>query len=317
MVLPVADRRLIILAFFALACVIAFMTLGLRGNYGFILTLRAMKLAALIEVGIAIALSTIIFQTITANRILTPSIMGIDALYLFAQVALVFILGGIAYAQLDVRFKFMTEVTLLMGLSAVLIFPMLRRQSDIGLMLLAGVVFGILFRSLHSLVARMIDPNDFAVAQGSSYADFSNINTDLLVIGSLLIAAAFAVIWRHRHILDVMALGQENAIGLGIDWRRMQVGSLLLVSILVSVSTALVGPVAFLGLLIVSLAESILKTRRHGPLMAASSLIAVIVLVGGQTVFQHVLGNSTTLGVIIEFAGGIVFLLMLWRGSRP
>lgn len=310
------DRRLVFLAILALACISAFMTIGLRGNLGFVLGLRAVRLTALIEVGVAIAVSTVVFQTVTANRILTPSIMGVDALYLFAQIMLVFALGGLSYAMLDARLKFGVEVVALMALSLGLILPMLRARLDMGFMLLVGVVIGVLFRSLHSLIARVIDPNDFAVAQGSSYANFNGVNAELLMVASLLTLASLAFVWRARHLLDVLALGRDTAIGLGIDWTRTQVACLILVSVLVAVSTALVGPVAFLGLLFVALAERIVLTRRHAVLIPAAVLIAIIVLVGGQTLFQHVLGNSSTLGVVVEFAGGIVFLILLWRGNR-
>ncbi len=310
------DRRLVFLAILALACISAFMTIGLRGNLGFVLGLRAVRLTVLIEVGVAIAVSTVLFQTVTANRILTPSIMGVDALYLFAQIMLVFALGGLSYAMLDARLKFGVEVAALMALSLGLILPMLRARLDMGFMLLVGVVIGVLFRSLHSLIARVIDPNDFAVAQGSSYANFNGVNAELLMVASLLTLASLAFVWRARHLLDVLALGRDTAIGLGIDWTRTQVTCLILVSVLVAVSTALVGPVAFLGLMFVALAERIVLTRRHAVLIPAAALIAIIVLVGGQTLFQHVLGNSSTLGVVVEFAGGIVFLILLWRGNR-
>lgn len=309
------DRRLILLVTLALACIVAFMTIGLRGNLGFVLSLRAIKLIALIEVGIAISVSTVVFQTVTANRILTPSIMGIDALYLFAQIFLVFLLGGLAYTTLDAKLKFGFEVVALMALSLGLILPMLRARLDMGLLLLVGIVIGVLFRSLHSLIARVIDPNDFAVSQASSYANFNDINSELLTVASLLTIAALFFAWRARHVLDVVALGRETAIGLGINWTRTQVACLLLVALLVAVSTALVGPVAFLGLLFVALAERIVATRRHSILIPAVALVAIIVLVGGQTLFQHLLGNSSTLGVVVEFAGGIVFLILLWRGS--
>ncbi|MBP2561714.1 iron complex transport system permease protein [Neorhizobium galegae] len=310
------DRRLLCLAAAALLCMIAFMTIGLRGNIGFVLSLRAAKLAALLQVGVSIAVSTVIFQTVTNNRILTPSIMGLDALYLFGQMLLVFLLGGLGYAALDAQLKFGGEIIVLMALATGLLLPMLRRRTNMGLMLLAGIIFGILFRSLHSLLARLIDPNDFAVVQGVSFADFNDVRTDLLVFAAILTVAGIVIVWRARHVLDVVALGADTATGLGIAWSRTVTGLLLLVSALVAVSTALVGPVAFFGLLIVALAERLVDTRRHAVLLPASMLTAVIILVGGQTLFQHALGSSSTLGVVIEFVGGLAFLVLLVFGSR-
>lgn len=311
-----SERRLLFLAGAALLCIVAFMAIGLRGNIGFVLALRATKLAALLQVSVSIAISTVIFQTVTNNRILTPSIMGLDALYLFGQMLLVFLLGGLGYAALDAQLKFGGEIVVLMALATGLLSPMLRRRAEMGLMLLAGIIFGILFRSLHSLLARLVDPNDFAVVQGASFANFNDVRTDLLAFASILTIAGIVIAWRARHVLDVIALGADTATGLGISWSRTVTGLLLLVSALVAVSTALVGPVAFFGLLVVALAERVVDTRSHAALMPAAMLTAVIILVGGQTLFQHALGSSSTLGVVIEFVGGLAFLVLLVFGSR-
>lgn len=310
------DRRLLGLAGVALAAVAAFLAIGLKGNIAFVLELRLLKLAALVQVGVAIAVSTVIFQTVTGNRILTPSIMGLDALYLFGQMLMVFLLGGIGYAALDPQSKFGVEVLLLMALASGLLLPMLRSRLDMGLMLLAGVVFGVLFRSLHALLARLVDPNEFAVVQSASFANFNAVRTDLLLFAAAVTVVAVIVAWRARYVLDVISLGPDTATGLGIGWAGTVTGLLLLVSALVAVSTALVGPVAFFGLLVAALAERIIDSRRHGVLLPAAALTGVIVLVGGQTLFQHGLGSATALGVVIEFVGGLVFLLLLVLGSR-
>lgn len=310
------DVRLIGLGLGALAAIAAFLLIGLKGNIAFVLELRLVKLAALIQVSIAIAISTVIFQTVTNNRILTPSIMGLDALYLFGQILLVFLLGTVGFATLDPTLKFIVEVLLLMALASILLLPMLRRRFDMGMLLLVGVVFGVLFRSLQSLLARLVDPNAFAVAQSASFANFNAVNSELLLFAGVVTAIACVIVWCARHTLDIIALGRDTATGLGIGWNRTVAGLLLLVSILVAVSTALVGPVAFFGLLVAAMAERIVNTHRHARLLPAAALTGIIVLVGGQTLFQHAFGNATALGIVIEFVGGLAFLLLLVLGSR-
>jgi iron complex transport system permease protein len=312
-------REVLVLAgltFAAVAAAVAFMTYGLRGNIAFVLELRAVRLAALVQVAVAIAISTIVFQTVTANRLLTPSIMGIDALYLLAQSALVFALGGFGFTALDHRLKFAGESLLLVALAVAIFVPMLRARIDMTMMLLAGVTLGVLFRSLSQFLSRMIDPNDFAVLQGASFANFADVDPALLGVGALVTVVACALAWRQRHVLDVVALGADPAVGLGVDWRRTIGWLLMLVAALVAVSTALVGPVAFFGLLVSALAERVAGTRRHAVLLPVSALVAILVLVGGQTAFQHLLGGATTLGVVIEFVGGLVFLVMLLHAVR-
>lgn len=309
------DRNaIVLLAGLAGLCIILFMTLNLRGNIAFALELRGLRLLALVNVATAIAMSTVVFQTVTGNRILTPSIMGLDALYQFGQVGLIFALGGLGYVTLSPYAKFGLETAALMLLASVLLMPSLKSRIDLGLMLLCGVVIGGLFRSLGQLLARVIDPQDFAIAQTALAADFSAPNTELLAVAGLITTAAMAWLWHRRHMLDVIALGRERAIGLGIHWNRMVTILLLVVSVLVAASTALVGPVTFFGLLVAALAERVLRARRHAVLFLVAVLIAITVLVGGQTLLQHGLGQGSTLSVVIDFVGGLVFILLLFAG---
>jgi iron complex transport system permease protein len=310
------ESRLAMMAAVAVLVGVAFMTIGLRGDLAFVIELRAVRLAAMVLVGVAVAVSTVVFQTVCANRIITPSIMGLDALYVFCQTALVFALSGFGFAGIDPRLHFLGNFTAMTSLALALFLPMLRRRFDLTLMLLTGVVLGVLFRSLTTLLARLLDPNDFAVLQGTVFASFNAVEPDLLLLAGVITVVGVAIAWRARHVLDVLALGTDTAIGLGLAWRGTAAGLLVVVAALVSASTALVGPMAFLGLLVVSLTERIVGTNRHAILLPAAALTAIIVLVGGQTVLQHALGGEGSLGIVVEFVGGIVFLAILFAGGR-
>lgn len=313
-----SGRSAAILVWVAAAVVsVLFMTLHVRGSLAFAMELRSTQLLAILQVGVAVAVSTVLFQTITGNRILSPSIMGLDALYLFCQTALVFVLGGVGYAMLDRGWKFGGEIAAMMAMSLVLFLPLLRRRSEMMLMILAGVVLGIMFRSLSSLMARLVDPNAFAVVQGASFARFGNVDPGLLALTLPLILGGCLFAWRARHVLDVLSLGRDAAVGLGVNWERWVTTLLLLVAALTACATALVGPLAFLGLLVVALAERLCQTRRHAVLLPAAAGMAILVLAGAQTLGRAGLGGGATVSVIVEFAGGLVFLALLFsrRGA--
>lgn len=300
----------------ALAATAAFLGLNLRGDVAFALELRGVRLLALAIVGVAVAASTVTFQTVTANRILTPAIMGLDALYVFGQTALAFVIGAYGFASLDPRLKFAGEAALMLALALALFLPLLRARMDVTLMLLSGVVLGVLFRSLSALLVRLVDPNAFAVIQGASFASFNVVRGDLLAVAGVVTLVAVVAIWRARHTLDVLALGADAATGLGLNWRRSAVGLLALTAALVAVSTALVGPIVFLGLFVVAVAERLVDTRRHAVLLPAAALVGVVTLVGGQALLQHGLGGEGALGIVVEFLGGVVFLALLIAEAR-
>lgn len=307
---------LTIITVVAAAAVVAFMTIGARGNWGFVLSFRGTKLSALILVAYSIAVSTVLFQTITNNRILTPAIMGFDWLYMLLQTLFVFVLGAAATSAIDARLMFAIEVGAMLAFSLVLYrFMFSGAVKDLHLLLLIGVVFGTLFRSLSGFLQRLIDPNDFVVLQDRLFASFNGVDSNLLLISTLFVAGASALGVRIFHTFDVMSLGRETAISLGVDHRRVTMTVLAIVTVLVSVSAALVGPVTFFGLLVANLAYILMPTGKHRFVLPAAILLAVICLVGGQTILERVFAFDTALSIVIEFAGGLFFIFYLLRGN--
>lgn len=319
--LPAARRGpgpaavLVVLGVLLAAAAVAFLTVDARGSWDFVLPFRGRKLLGLAVVGTAVAVATVVFQTVTANRILTPSLLGMDALFALVQTVLVSLLGGAALAGLDARTLFAAQVVVMVA-GAVALFGWLfaGRRRSLHLLLLVGVVVGTLLRSLTTMLQRVMDPNEFAVLQGRLFASFNAIDPELLGVTTVLVVAACAVAWHRRHELDVLALGATAATGLGVPHRRAVTRLLVVVAVLVAASTALVGPVTFLGLLVANVAYVVLRAHEHRWLLPGAALVSVLFLVAGQVVLEHVLGFDTTLGVVIELVGGLVFIVLLLRG---
>ncbi|MDR8398342.1 iron chelate uptake ABC transporter family permease subunit [Paraburkholderia sp. USG1] len=306
-----------LLAALTVAMSAAFMTVGAAGHWAFVLPLRAQKLAGLLLIGYAVAVSTVLFQTITQNRILTPSIMGFDALYVLIQTLLAFTIGFVRANAIDPHLRFAVETLVMVGAAAVLYrWLFTGGRQDLMFLALAGIVFGALLRSLSSFLQRVLDPGEFAVLQDRFFASFNLIDSSLLSIAAVLVLGVSVVGWRMRHSFDVLVLGRETAINLGVDYRRTVRSILMLIAILVSVSTALVGPVTFFGLLVANLAYRFVGNARHALMLPAAALVAMICLVGGQFVLERLFGFDTSLSIVIEFFGGIAFIILIMRRTR-
>jgi iron complex transport system permease protein len=312
-----ADRRLLVLAALAVVAVAAYLLIDVRGSWAFALRLRGWTILTILLVGYAVAVSTVLFQTVATNRILTPSIMGFDALYALIQTALVAALGAASLTRVPTPAQFALEVGLMVGFSLLLFRRLFGAHArDLHLLVLVGIVLGVMFRSLSSFVQRLLDPNEFSVLQNRLFATFSGVDHTLLTVSALTVAGATVALWRLRATFDVLALGRDMAVSLGVDHRRAVLRVLVVVAVLVSVSTALVGPITFFGLLVANLAYRVVGTDRHRATLPAAVLLAVVCLAGGQAVLQHGLELDTTLAVVIEFVGGLVFLVMLVRRVR-
>ncbi len=304
------------LAVLAALAAAAFLTLGARGSWSFVLAFRGEKLAALALVAYAVAVSTVLFQTVVGNRILTPSILGFDDLFGLLQTVLVFALGARALGEVDPRLMFVVEVAVMVGFSLLLYrFLFSGFAASLHLLLLVGVFVGILFRSAAVFLQRVIDPTEFVVLQDRLFASFNSVDGTLLGVAAAITAAASLAGLRIFHRFDVMALGRDTAVALGVDHRRTALAVLALCAVLVSVSTALVGPVTFFGLLVANLAYAAMPTGRHRYVLPAAVLIAFVCLVGGQLVLERLFGFNTALSIVVEFAGGIFLIAMLMRGG--
>lgn len=306
---------LLCLAALALISVVAFMTLGAKGSWSFVLSFRGTRLAAMLIVAFAIAVSTVLFQTITGNRILTPALMGFDALYVLLQTSIVFLFGAVTLTGLDPRLMFIVEVAIMVGFSLALYRLLFGTgRHNVHLIVLIGIVLGGLFRSLSGFLQRIISPEDFIVLQDRLFASFNLTDSTLVGVSALLIGVVTIAIWRMFSVFDVMMLGRDTAIALGVDHKAMTMRILVLVSILVSISTALVGPVTFFGLLVANLAYILMPAAKHRIILPAAVLVSIICLVGGQTILERVFAFDTALSIIIEFAGGLFFILFLLKG---
>ncbi len=293
---------------------IAFLTVGAKGPWSFVLQFRGTKLASIALVGYAISVSTILFQTATANRILTPSIMGLDTLYILIQTSLVFLIGSGGTIMLSSTLLFLVQVAAMVGFSVALYWWLFSgRTQSLHLVVLVGVVLGVLFRSLSSLMHRIMAPNEFVVLQDRLFANFNTVDTRVLSVAAVAVFAVSVYGAGKLRTYDVLHLGRDAAIALGVDYKRTVSQILIIVAVLVSVSTALVGPTMFFGLLVASLAYRISGSERHVVLLPAASLIGILLLVGGQVILERLFAFGTALSIIIEFAGGIAFIVMLLR----
>ncbi|KGR91791.1 iron ABC transporter permease [Ureibacillus massiliensis 4400831 = CIP 108448 = CCUG 49529] len=309
--------KLIILAVVAILCILLYGFYDIKGGFDYAFPRRMMRVGAMIVTGFAIAYSTVVFQTITHNRILTPSVMGLDSMYEVVQTLIYFLAGSLSIWVLNQYLNFTASIVA-MVLFALILYRFLFRadKHPIYLLLLIGMVIGTLLGSLVTFLQVLIDPVEYLSLQNRLFASFSNIKVELLYIATAILLLAFLYGYRILGQLDVMSLGRENAMNLGINYDKLVLNVLILSSVLIATSTALVGPITFFGLIVANLSYQFFSTYKHSILILGSGLMSVIALVGGQFIVEHLFEMRTTLSVIINFVGGIYFIYLLLKESR-
>ena len=310
-----SKERLVLLCILACILISVFMKINMGNKLHYVLVHRGYILLTMIIVAFSASISTVLFQSVTNNRILTPSLMGFESLFVLIQTLIVFSYSGnVSSYWLFSILKFVIETSLLVVFSILLyqwIFKVVK--FNINLVLMIGIVLGALFRSLSTLLQRLLDPSEFAILQGRIFATFTRAAPELIWFSVFIIIIIGWIVWRKRHLFDVLALGRSHAINLGLNFSREVMVTLFLVSILVAIATALVGPLTFLGLMVANLAYLLAGSYQHRFILPTAFLLAIIALVAGQLVLEYALNMSGTLSVVLEFIGGIVFIYLILK----
>ena len=280
--------------------------------FRYILSRRMPTLAVMILASAAIGSSSVIFQTIANNRIMTPGMLGMSSLYTLVHTLVVFFLGSGHPAAVSSNLSFLTDLLIMAFLATAVYSGMFRiAGNNLLYVLLMGTVLSSLFGSLQSSMIRIMDPSEYDTLLTTLVADFNNVNTEVILISLVLLAALGVFLRKELGLLDVIALGKNQAVSLGADYDRTVRKLLLGIVVCVSVATAMAGPLSFLGLLAANLSRQILRTYRHSYLITGAALSALAITAAGQILSQHVFRYTVPISTLITICGGIYFLYLL------
>ena len=308
--------KIIILSVLALAAAPAYMLTDVNfANeklFLYAMKIRTPKLIVMILTAFAIGGASIVFQSVINNRIVTPCLLGMNSLYTLIHTAVVFFAGSSSILAANANLSFAADL-IIMGVTATLIYSYFFKKTkhNVLYVLLIGTVLTSLFSSIQTTLTRVMDPNEYDNLLNTLVASFSNINTEIIIFSVIVLGVVIAFLGKDLSVLNVLTLGKNQAINLGVNYDRSVRRLLLGVTLFIAVATAMVGPISFLGLILANLSRQLLKTYKHSFLMLGSALFGIIVLVGGQLIVEQVFTYSVPISVFITVGGGIYFLYLL------
>ncbi len=313
--------KLIAMVVIVLICSAAYLFLSVKfGNpklFRYAMKIRTPKLVVMLITAFAIGGASIVFQSIINNTIVTPCLLGMNALYTLIHTAVYFFAGAASLFVVNTNAAFLMDI-LLMGVTATFIYSYLFKKTkhNVLYVLLIGTVLTSFFSSIQTTLTRIMDPNEYDTLLSTLVASFSNINTEIILLAVIILAVLIFVLRRDLALLDVLTLGKDQATNLGVDYDKSIRRLLLGVTICIAVATAMVGPISFLGLIIANLSRQLLKTYRHSQLIFGATLFGMIVLIGGQCIVERIFVYSVPVSVFISVGGGIYFLFLLLKNGR-
>ena len=309
-------RNLIILAAIVAAVCAAYLLINSYPSkpqlFRYILSLRIPTLAVMLIAAFAIGSALIIFQSIINNRIVTPCLLGMNSMYTLVHTAVIFLAGSGSILATNSNLSFAVDL-IVMAVAATFIYSFMFKKTgnNVLYVLLIGTVLSSFFGSIQATMIRVMDPNEYDALLTTLVADFSNVNVEVIVFAAVLLVGLAIFLRKDLMLLDVITLGKDQAINLGVDYDRTIRRLLLGVVLCIAVATAMVGPISFLGLIIANLARQLLKTHKHSQLITGSALMGMLAIIAGQLVSQHVFSYAVPISTFITIGGGIYFLYLL------
>lgn len=265
--------------------------------------------------GSALALAGLVMQTLFANPLADPSLLGVNSgASLGAAIALLVLGGGVA--SFGLAGVALTIAASFVGACAViaLLAGMSRLLSGTLALLVAGVMLNFAIGSaitLLSFFATEAGVHSFVIW---GMGDFGGLSIDRLPLYATLTLVPAVALWFFGRPLNALLLGTDYAANLGIAVRPTRTRLLLLTGLLTATVTAACGPIGFIGLAVPHIARLILHTADHRRLLPATWLLGADVALLAL-VLSHLPGERGTLplAAITPLVGVPVVLSILLR----
>lgn len=311
-------KKLLLLSCACILVILLYVLWGLGAGWQFALNLRFKTIAAILVAAIAVGISTLVFHCIVNNRVVTPQALGLDKLYELSKTMIIYFLGASTLLSMNFILDYLISLALMLGFALILYRVIFKKvaEKNIYFLLLVGLICATLFDNATTFFQVLLDPDEFQIAAYAGFASFNIVKMPIVVLAIFTILPILFYAIRYHHILDVMALGRDHALNLGIDYDKTSRTLLILVVLALASATALAGPMMFLGLLVLNITLELFKTHRHAILLTGIILVSILTLVIGQFLILHVLNYKTTLSVMINFVGGIYFFWILLKENK-
>jgi len=282
-------------------------TLG-EGKKTIILEVRIPRILMAILIGVLLASSGVVTQSVFLNPLADPYIIGIASSATFgAVIAYLLKLDDIYYGV----FAFIASAIL-----SFVIFSLYKKSQSIATLLIIGIAFSSFLGSFTSFASYLIGEESFKItAWMMGYLGSASWKKLAIVFVPTLFT--FIYFYMKRYELNILLSGDEEAKTLGIDAARLKKKLLLTSALAVSFSVAFTGMIGFVGLIIPHILRMLLRTSSNVVLIPASALVGALFLMVCDGVAKSILHPiEIPIGVITSFFGAPFFLFLALNSRK-
>lgn len=283
------DKRIVFLTILFIIAIIADIALGsvslslsdiwntLTGNSNdmiyreIILNHRIPKALAAILAGAALSVAGVMMQTLFHNPLAGPDVLGVTSGASLGVALLTLSASALPFGFVAGWGQVTAAVAGSIGVLLLVIIVSIRIPQTVSLLII-GMMFGNFAGAIVSILQSASNPDMLKLFITWTFGSLSSVSWEQMWIMApvILIGVSFAFILQKQ--LNVLLLGKNYAIGLGISVMRLRLLVIFATALLAGTSTAFTGPIAFIGITMPHIARGIMGTSNHRVILPTSIL---------------------------------------------
>lgn len=276
---------------------------------------RMVRSILAVLIGMGLAVSGAVFQTISKNELASPSLLGVNAGAALAVMLLIY--GSSSATGLGIWQQPLAAVA---GgaLAAALVFFLSHRRGRMTStynLVLNGIAVTAGLHALQILLLVSLDPTRFQQVNTWLIGSiFGNSWTHVDILFFIVLAVLFFLLANHE-TLDLLALREETALGLGLRVSRTRFVLLMAAVVLASSCVAVGGSIGFVGLICPHIARRLVGVA-HCRYLPVTALLGGILLVAADYTARIIIAPDEMLvGLVVSLIGAPYFLYILLRSK--
>ncbi|MDR3198171.1 MAG: iron ABC transporter permease [Planctomycetaceae bacterium] len=289
---------------------------------------RLPQSVAAVLAGAGLAISGASMQAVLRNPLCSPFTLGISGAAAFGAASVIFLRDGIVTATaITATFAETTaflpagSVTAGAFLSAILATGLIltlsgRRSAKPETIILIGVALGAFYGAGTMMLQYFATERQLAAMVYWTFGDTQRANWYSVGIMSLFVAVSVIYFISQSRNYNTLALGEENALSLGVPVRRMRLGTMFFASLLTSVLVTSLGIIGFVGLVVPHTVRLWVGSDNRFVLLCSLVCGALLLLIADTAARTITPGCQMPVSILTAFLGAPFFLLMLLNKSE-
>lgn len=291
-----------------------FLGQGQRNHEIAIFKLRLPRIVIALLVGSALSTAGVILQGVTKNDLADSGILGINSGAALFVVVYIYLMNGNVYEGMSNLTVFTMPIVALVGalFGAFLIYSLAWKGGiNSSRLLLIGIGVNIAFTSILTIFQLKFTTQEFnRVMAWTSGSIWGTGWKYVIAVLPFIVIFMGITIYKSKYI-DVLNLGDEVSISLGVDVEKQRRRLIIYAVILSGVSTAVAGSISFLGLIAPHIGRKIIGPK-HKRLIPVSALIGTLLLLIADTISRNLLAPiEIPVGIVVSIIGVPYFIYLM------